>query len=67
MTFPLAITTREEQAAGQTYRVVWKGSTVVYLEPEGSGAPTYRRPEWLSPAAPQSPWPYPIQGEAVRW
>ena len=67
MTFPLTIRTGEESVAGQVYRVVWKGNTVVGLEPEGSGYPPYLRSEWLEPTAPQSPWPYPVQGDAVRW
>jgi hypothetical protein len=66
LTFPLEMRTREENIAGQTYRTVWKGNTVVSLEPEG-GYPTYHRSEWLEPAAPLSIWSYPSQDNAIRW
>jgi hypothetical protein len=67
MIFPLAIWTCEENIAGQLYQVVWKGNTVVSLGPDGRGYPTYLRSEWLEANAPQSPWRYPVQGDAVYW
>ncbi|HEY3285290.1 MAG TPA: hypothetical protein VGN26_23710 [Armatimonadota bacterium] len=65
--FPTPVMVRQEEVAGQVYTVTWKGNTVVRLEPEGPGYPTYRREEHLSPHAPQATWPYPVQGTAVRW
>jgi len=41
VTFPLKHYSGEEQAAGKTYRVAWKGSTVLSLEPRGEKMPLY--------------------------
>jgi hypothetical protein len=41
VTFPLKQYSTEEQAAGKTYRVAWKGNTVLSLEPRGEKMPLY--------------------------
>ncbi len=41
VTFPLRSESSDEQAAGKTYRVAWKGSTVLGLEPRGEKMPLY--------------------------
>lgn len=55
------------EVAGETYRVAWRGSSVVGIAPEGEKYPIYRRDGWRQAVAPTASWSYAIQGSRIRW
>jgi hypothetical protein len=43
ITFPQREIVEEKHFAGQTYRLTWRGDTVVNISPNGAISPTYQR------------------------